>query len=151
MREYLFGIIAVGTLTAVALSVSHDSMRTATRLALGVITLLCVVTPVIGAVGQLRDFDLSAPVPPDTQPEGGYLAVAEEAFCDGIERALGERLGIDPNSVSAECRGFELEQMRAEWINVKISGHPNADFRLAEDYVRENFTKGGGCRVELVG
>ncbi len=150
MKEYLFGIIAVGVISAVSLSVSHESMRGATRTALGVIMLLAVASPVAAVVGNITSEDVRLPEIGDISAEGGYEAVSREAFLEGIALAVSEEFGIDSESVAVDCHGFDFDTMRAEWVYVNLGREIGVDFRAVEEYVSTNFTEGGGCRVEFV-
>lgn len=149
MREYLLGIIAAGVVCAVALSVSHENMRGATRSALGILMLVAVSAPVISVVQSVASSGIELPEYDGISPEGGYEAVSEEAFCEGIRKAVASEFDIDVKAITVDCHGFDFKSMRADWIYVNIST-PKADFRRIEEYCRTNFTKGGGCRVEFV-
>lgn len=150
MKEYLLEIIAVGVISAVALSVSHDSMRGAARTALGVLMLLAAASPIAAAVGNLTSGELSLPDIGSINAEGGYQEVSESAFCEGIRLAVSSEFGIAEESVEVSCHGFSFESLRAERIYVSLKSGITVDYRLVEEYVRNNFTEGGGCRVEFV-
>lgn len=150
MREYLLGIIAVGVVCAVSLSVSHENMRGATRCALGILMLISVAAPILSVVQGITASVPELPKYDGISPEGGYEAVSEEAFCEGIRMAVASEFGLDEKAVQVDCHGFDFESMRAKWIYVNLINMPNADFRRIEEYCRTNFTKGGGCRVEFV-
>lgn len=150
MGEYVFCLICVGVIGAVAAMLAHEGTKSTLRLALGVLTLAVAVIPIGALTADMLEEGINLPEPPDYSDSGGYLEVAEEAFCRGVSLAIAERFGTDEEHLYVSCRGFSLQNMTAESIYVRISNAPSVDYRAVKEYVRENFTKGGECRVESV-
>ena len=85
---------------------------------------------------------------PEQELEGGYSEVAEEAFSEGIARAVAEEFSLNKENIRVKIRGFDFENMRADSITVILSGRSvTADYRAIEKYF--NGLDVGVCKVEI--
>ena len=148
MNEYVLTVFAVCVITGVLGLISYGSGR-AEKLALGVITLYIIIAPLVSA---LSDMDIDSIFDkitlPEQELEGGYSEVAEEAFSEGIARAVAEEFSLNKENIRVKIRGFDFENMRADSITVILSGRSvTADYRAIEKYF--NGLDVGVCKVEI--
>ena len=148
MNEYALTVFSVCVITGVLGLVSYGSGR-AEKLALGVITLYIIIAPLVSELGNI-DIDslFDKTTMPEYELEGGFSQVAEDAFAEGIAKAVAEEFSVDLENIRVKIRGFDFENMRAEQITVILSGRSvAADYRSIEKYL--NDLDVGVCRVEI--
>ncbi|MBQ8372338.1 MAG: hypothetical protein IJX38_05340 [Clostridia bacterium] len=151
MKEYIFTLAAVAAVTSIALSLSHSDMKKPTGTALGILVLCAIAAPIGGLVASLSDAALGLPGVDSTVMTDECEDTVCAAFEDGIASAVAEHLGQEKESVEVRCDGFNMSEMRADKIHVRLTGTAAlADPHLVRQYVKENFTEGGECTVELI-
>lgn len=147
MAEYLLMIFGASGVCAVC-GYAVYKRGGAERLALTVLLLYAVTMPLLSLIeswdGELRLPDLGSPDTSD--PE--YLKVAEAAFEAGIAEHISEKYSLPGESVTVRCYGFDLSAMRADSINVLLSGKAaTADYKAIEKYIESLGL--GECDVEI--
>jgi hypothetical protein len=150
VRQYAVTVFAVCVISGVLERLSFGGKKDISRLALAVITLYVIISPLASVLGNL-DFDNALPSP-DGQygeiTEEGYYTVAEKSFAQGIERAVEEKFYLQRGTVRASVEGFSFEKMRAEKIKLTLlDGALWADYQAVENYV--NSLEIGKCEVEI--
>ena len=120
----------------------------AMRFAFATLLVYVTLTPILSLIhseGGLRlpdhGFD-----PEDYSKD--YYNVAQSAFCDGIERLICEEYALDADEVRVGAVGFSFEYMRAEKIEIVLSGKAALADRVGiEKFVnKQGF---GACEVEI--
>lgn len=137
MKDYLFTLVAVCLVMGV-ISMLGSSGR-GERLAIGIITLYVTVAPLVTAISDIDLDELFTP--PDNitgNYDDGYKEVAEDAFADGIARAVADRFLVNISDVGVTLYGFDFDTMRAERINIVLSGGAIfTDYKAVESYVND--------------
>ncbi len=113
------------------------------KLALGLILLAALATPIVSAISDFSMPELSY----SESGEGGEVAeeVLKQAYEDGIRAALSDKFSLSSDEVAVSVSGFDRERLSAEAANVTLSGSAAlADVRGIRGYVRENF-----CECEV--
>lgn len=132
---------------AFASFVIYDSERLkASRFALGIILLAAVISPLGAAIKGFANMDFV--YTGEDYSSSAVEKTLEEAFCDGISRAVCEKFSINTENVSVISEGFDDETMKAELIFLYLSGSAvTADYGSIEDYV--NSLGLGKCILEV--
>ena len=151
MSEYLaFVISATAVVTFGGFMMYGGAQSKASRAALGVILLSVTVIPVVDSIDAVGSVDLSA-LFEDVEMSVGedvFYKTAEEAFAEGIRKMICDEFDVDADNVVVRVFGFELEKMRAEKINVILSGTAAyIDSRAVVARVREGGL--GECEVKI--
>lgn len=150
MKEYILSLLCVGIICSVSVAVAHEGTKSSVRMATGLILLLTMITPVLGIADFFSEGALRLPDIEQSQHTGGYAEVAEQAFEEGICEAVCESFAVERGDVSADCRGFDFESMRAAEIYIELRGGAVlADYRAIADYAARNFTEDGRCYVDF--
>lgn len=148
MSVYIGGVAIAALAVSLALHITHEQMRSATRVALGLVLILAVAAPVADLVGGLSDIDLKIPNLSEGEENSAYEEVAESAFADGICKAIEDEFGISSGFIEVGFDGFDFEKLEAERIYVTLTGRGAlGDPRAVREYVENNF--GGKCVVEI--
>lgn len=124
MREYVISVVAVSVLAALASFISYGGgSERAIKGAVSVILLYTVCMPIADAVGDIsvRDFEFEIA---DRELLGSaeYLAVAEDAFVQGVKQYVCREFDFKESDVSVSAYGFDFEKMNAERIYILLSG-----------------------------
>ena len=148
MREYLISVFVICFLTGVLGRVSFSGGEFE-KTALLIITLFVIASPLTGLIGN---FSLDSVLPPEGEYDGmldeGYVEIAEQAFSDGIKRAIEEKFLLESDGVRVRVFGFDFNNMRAESIKVILSGKAaTADYRRIKAYV--DSLDVGECEVNI--
>ncbi|MBQ9733924.1 MAG: hypothetical protein IJV74_06795 [Clostridia bacterium] len=154
MSEYIISVIASASVVALGSFVSYGRKgeRTIAGAAMSIILLYTVITPIISFVADFTPADLDGffaeAQPPQTE-DSQYHEVAEQAFCEGIEKMVCEEFFLNREDVSVSTVGFQMENMRAQSIRVILSGRAAlADSRRIAASVTEAGL--GECEVEIL-
>lgn len=151
MREYFVSVGAVSVICAVATLIGYRNGDKGAKIALSVLLLYTLATPVISFVESGFDFsiDNSESLPPETSIEDTvYYDVAKDAFADGVVSYVCNEFSLDRSFVSAYVYGFDIKSMRAEKIKLILTGRAvYADARAIVSAVRKAGL--GECEVEL--
>jgi len=147
MQGVYLGIIGPVMAVAFASFVIYDEERLrASRFALGIILLASVLLPISSAVkGVLAaDFGYS-----EEGVDSSFVEkTVEEAFAEGVARAVCEEFSLKPSEVSVEALGFDSERMTAETIRLTLSGRAaSANYAAIEDFI--NGSGLGKCVLEV--
>lgn len=148
MTEYAFSVFAICLVSGLCGLLCYGS-GTSEKIVLGIVTLYVMAAPLAESVGAF-DFDslTEGVTPPEISTEPGYSAVAEEAFADGICRAITEEFSLKKENIRVKITGFDFENMKAQSIKIYLSGiGVLADYRGIEDYI--NSLEMGECQVEI--
>lgn len=149
MSNYALTVFIVCVLSGVLGKISYGGKNDISRVAISVISLFIIISPLANAAKEF-DFDNLF----DTEGwqsediDGGYEAVAEGAFADGIVRAVSEKFSLDTSEIEVSVSGFVFEKMRADEIKITLFGRSvAADYRAIEKYV--NSMDVGECEVAV--
>ena len=145
MREYALSVFGMCALLG-ALSLIHYNKNCAEKSAVRVLFAASLILPLLNTAVA---FDGIIPsLPPYSQGEGEYTGVLEQAFSDGVRRAVCERFSLSEESVLVEVGGFDMSEMRAEKIKITLTGLSiTADRRAIRKYVEGEDL--GECEVTL--
>ncbi len=147
MAEYLLMIFGASGVCAVC-GFAVYRRGGAEKLALTVLLLYAVTMPLLSLIeswdGALRLPDLGGADTSD--PE--YMQVAETAFEEGVAEHISEKYSLPRRSVTVRCYGFDFSAMRADSINVLLSGKAAlSDYKAIEKYIESLGL--GECDVEI--
>lgn len=149
MSGYFLTVVSVGVASAVAGALIYDPERaSASRTAISIILLLAVSAPLVGIVSELGSVKIPE-IPESGVVDGGeYERVAEEAFSRGIAAMLADRYSFGEECFSVKVTGFRFLDMRAETINVTLTGAAvRCDPLAVEKYI--NSYGIGDCHAEI--
>ena len=145
-NAYVFITVSMSAVALASFASYDGDARKSSRLALGIILLASLISPVISAVRGLASIDFS-----DT---GSYVESSavektlEEAFCDGIAGCIAEEFSLKRDSVSVKAIGFNSETMRADVLTVTLSGvAATKDLVAIESFA--NGLEAGKCVLEV--
>lgn len=140
MPEYILSVVLIAALAAFAELVSYSSGKDAGhKLAVSVIILYCIISPIVPLVKSIADFDVfDFTVNEDDLVGGAYLEVSEDAFREGILKSITEKWNLREDMTVVSVIGFDFQKMRAEKIIITLlSGGIAVDFREIEKYIEE--------------
>lgn len=145
MTEYALSVFGMCALLG-ALSLIHYNKDGAERSAQRVLFAAALVLPLLNTAVS---FDGVLPsLPPYSEEEGEYSEVIAEAFCDGVGRAVRERYSLPDGTVRVEVTGFDPRSMRAEKIEITLSGRAITIDRWAiKDFIEGEGL--GECEVRV--
>ncbi len=135
----------LSALSHIAYSSRLESFR---RFAFGVLLFSVVCTPLFSVFdGWQGAFNDIFPEMPPAE-EGSGEEVFENAFCDGVKRAVCEKFSLNYNEVRVLSESFSKEDFTAKKVRVILSGGAAlSDYREIEKYV--NGMDIGECKVEI--
>ena len=148
MKEYLISVVMITSLVALASHFLSGSAEGYGRLALGIVLLYAVLSPLVSLLSALP----SLPSLPDSPQEDTdaplYEVYAQEGFCRGIAVAVGEKFSVPEALISVRAEGFDVQKMRAEKIHILLRG----EAIFADGFSIESYVEGeglGDCEVEI--
>ncbi len=149
MKAYLVSVVLICALVSLA---SHflsatDSARYG-RLALAVVLLWAVISPLLDLLSTVPELSLPADPPTEEGDVPLYAARAEAAFCEGTRAAICEKFSLAKEDVSVRTEGFDLQTVRAKRICVLLKGKGI----LADSFAIAAFVEAeglGDCEVEM--
>ena len=148
MSGFAFSVFAICLVGGIALLLCYGSDR-GESLAVGIITLSVILTPLVREAAELDPEDWLDSVRgevSEVSPE--YIPVLEQAFSDGIKRAVAEKFSLNEDNVRISLVGFDAEKMRAERIRIVLRGSAAlSDYRAVEKYI--NGLDLGECNVQI--
>jgi hypothetical protein len=149
MSTYFVSVFAISVCVGVLELISYNRNSAAERAALGIIFLYVVLSPLADAAWNFELGDLSADkIIGETEADVEYEAAAEEAFSEGIRRAVADKFSLPRESITVRIYGFEFSKMRCERIFLLLCGRAAfADNKAVEKYVNEMGL--GECDVEI--
>ena len=150
MSEYIASLVVIAALAAFAELISYSAGEDrGHKLAISVILLYAVISPLVPLVESLRELDFE-PVTDTDFPiteDGAYLEVSEEAFREGIIRAVSEKWELPREKIAVSVIGFDFADMKAEYVMITLLGRGiSVDYREIEKYI-EDFGL-GDCEVK---
>ena len=150
MSEYLmevFGILAI----IGALSLLTYGSGRAESVALAIICLYILASPLVELVGGFKPEGFFDSIKiPEVEIGSGYDAVIEDAFADGIGRAVADKFLLRKEDIRVRLVGFDSERMRAEKIQLILSGRAAlADYKAVEKYIDSLSLGEGSVEIEI--
>ena len=147
MKEYLISVVLITALVALASHFLPDAAVGYGRLALGIVLLYAVLSPL---AALLSSFPALPDLPELPQQENAplYEQYAQEGFCRGIASAVGEKFSVAEARISVRAEGFDVQSMRAEKIWILLRG----EAVFADGPAIKAFVEGEGlgeCEVEI--
>ena len=138
MADFLNTVLSVSVAAALSGFLAYRVADKWHRLAVGIIIVAVISSPIISFVTESENFDVSELVgdisPPDSDE---YLSVAQGAFEEGVRRLVADREGIAPGSVYVAVTGFDPERMSADRIIITLVGEGlTVDYLSLEKYIR---------------
>lgn len=148
MTEYALSVFSILVVVGIGSLVCYGSAG-AEKQALWIIAAFVILSPIISALGNIEISDIIYDLPSDDPQLGdGYSAVVEEAFSDGVARAVADKFLLKEENIRVKLSGFDAKEMRAEKIKITLTGTAvMADRRGIENYV--NSLNLGECKVEI--
>ena len=117
-------------------------------LSLGIITLFLLVSPIADLSGSVGGGLSDLLDTPSVEIGSGYADALEQSYAEGLCLALGEKFTIEKEDIAVRIVGFDAESLRAERIELILSGDAAlCDYRAVEKYIEE--ISSGECRVEI--
>lgn len=150
LGEYIGSLIAISAVAALGSYAAYNPSDKVTRAAISLIVLYTVSVYAVGVsewVGELDFESLSGDGAEIAISDSEYARVAEESFKLGIKRAVCDKFGISEEKMSVSVYGFNLENMKAERINIVLFDAVSADYRAIEVYVEGCGL--GKCQAEV--
>lgn len=149
MKAYLISVVLICAMVSLA---SHflsgtDAARYG-RLALSVVLLWAVISPLSSLLSALPAIPELPDLPSEEQDAPLYAARAEAAFCEGICAAVCEKFSLKDTDVSVRTEGFDVTAMRAARICILLKGKGI----LADGFAIADFVEAeglGDCEVEI--
>lgn len=148
MSEYFIGVFSVCLVGGICLTLAYGQGR-GESLTVGIIILWVILSP----IGEsLAHFDpdgwLDSVEIPEYKDESEIGAVIEDAFADGLARAVAEKFSLRKENIRVRLYGFDRNKLRAERIRIILSGGAAlADYKAVEKYINEMDI--GECNVEI--
>lgn len=129
--------------------ISHGRLRSAERVTMGIIMLWVIISPLSSAVKNIDFNNLGfSDVIDLPETDGGYSAVAEEAFGRGIILLVAEEFSLNASDMRVKISGFNPETMSAEKIRLTlVKNAAMADYRAVESFLNKQNL--GKCEVEI--
>ena len=148
MNEYMTQVFAVTGLVGVLSLLAYRGKSDPSRLALGVILIYTVISPLASMSADFNINDIISNAP--AAPEGEYGVVLEEAFAEGIRLAVAEKFSLVREDIRVSLNGFDESKMRAERIRIMLSGRATlADYKRIEKYINELGVGECDCEIEI--
>ena len=138
MSEYLISLTVMGAVVSLSFALSYKE-DAALKGALMILLLYSFAVPLIGAV---RDFDIDAvrlESEPSYEYESKLESVSKAAYENGIRVYIADKFDLDLADISVSAEGYALEAVKAERVNVILSGAARlADYRAIESGLKKN-------------
>lgn len=154
MKEYAVSLIAVTALISFSLVAFYNDGKNerTVRCALAAILLYAVLLPLLnGAVPDLGKFELKFNTGAyDFSDADATQEMTEAAFQNGIRLFLADEFSLNAEDISVYTDGFDMAEMKAQRITVRLSGGAIYADRYA---IREKIEKNGlgSCEVKIEG
>lgn len=151
--EVLNGCFAFMMLLCLAVGLAgallHDAARDISILAIGVISLSALISPIV-SLGSMLD---AVPFPDESLalPSDGLSEVIEESYADGIESFVSSTWSVSRDEVCARIGGFSTLDARVNELTVTLTGRAALiDTRSVRDRLAKEFLlPDGKCRVVI--
>ena len=149
MREYIFGAIILSLITAIAIHLTHTSLSEPARVAMGLVLLLFVASPIASVFNTILNLKIPETGSEEIIFKGGCDEVGEEAFCQGVASLLSDRYSVSASGFIVICEGFNLETLSADIVSVTlIEEAAKLDYREIKAYIEDNL-KVKECDVKI--
>ena len=148
MSEYAISVFAVCLVGGIALMLTYGG-GTSEKIAVGLITLSVIITPLADCLSDFNIEEWLNSIKAEVGDVGTeYGEVLEEAFAEGIVRAVADKFSLDKENIRVSLTGFDAERLWAQRIRITLSGRAAlADYKAVENYV--NTLEMGKCDVEI--
>ena len=149
LRDYFTLMLFVSLSAGVLGTILHDSLRDISLMAIGIISLCALVSPLREVVSALAD-------PPSFSafseiPEGGLSDTLRDSFLLGVKGYISSEWHIPEDDVSLSMDGFCNVDVRAAELAVSLSGAGAlADVRGMRERLEELFVLPGGKCVVVI-
>ncbi len=142
---YIISIVCVVAFSSFCMYDS-EKMRGA-RGALGIILLSALAIPFVNKLVSFSDLSFEdIPIYGDEYSDDVRDESVKNAFLRGIKLALKEEFSLREEEIEVTCAGFSFEHMKAEKINITLSGRSVfSDLRAIREFVEESEL--GECEV----
>ena len=153
LTEYLLSIVVFSAVVGFVSFVAYPGKSEKTiKFATAVLLLYTVLTPVFTVMTGLRENEFEDIFNSDSDTEIGgkdeYLAVAENAFKEGICKLLCSKYGTKPDEMNIFVYDFDFKNMRCEKIKIVLFGRSaTLDTRGMGTYITEQGL--GKCEVDI--
>ena len=145
MSAYFTSLVCISLVISCATALSYKDGG-AERFAYSVILLFASLTPLVGAIGKMDVGKIFSEPPAPVVLESRAEVTTEEAFVKGIRAFVADEFDVDMHDVIVETVGFDISEMRAELIRIRLFGEARgADYRA----IRERIEKNGFGRCEV--
>lgn len=148
MSGYAISVFLICLSVGVCLSLRYGRSG-GESLALGIILLSVVISPIadglmdFGGEGIFDKIEI-----PDGVDQEGIDSVIEEAFAEGIRRAVAEKFSLDGDNIRIRLYDFDRDSLTAGRIRIILSGGAAfADYKAVEKYI--DGLGVGECDVEI--
>lgn len=148
MMEYAISAFGICAIIGALSLLTYGSGR-AESLSLAIICLFVLASPIAEAVGSFSHENWFDSIEiPDSEIGSGYDEVIEEAFAEGIKRAVADKFSLNKKDIRVKLINFDNKNMCAEQIRVILSGRAAlADYLAVEKYL--DGLSMGECCVEI--
>lgn len=148
MSEYVLGVFAICLAGGVASMLSYGSGK-AEIIVVGIVSLYVILSPVAAEALSFNLTDYLQSIEDSAgKVESEYSTVIEDAFAEGISRAIAEKFNLNTEDIRVKLSGFDSETMRAEKIKVTLSGVAAfSDYKAVDSYI--DGLNLGECDVEI--
>lgn len=153
LASYLYTLLSFALCSSVfsLLTLGDKAKRTVT-LAGAVLFFSLAISPLSELISAITELDVSdylETVKSETQTDGEYIAVCEDAYCEGVRIHVSEKFSLEYSDVSVSAEGFDFETMSASRVKIFLKNKAVlADSRAIEDYVFRSL--GVLCTVEVL-
>ena len=153
LGELLVRISAVALSLGILVYASYSSENTRyIKLAASVLLLSVVLsfvpTLLSEGVPKLSEIIEEIKAPQQTPDGGAFSETAQGALEEGIRALVSQKYGISLSDITVRVLGLDVENMRAEKIEITLFGSGAvADWRAIRDYVNSEGL--GECEVKL--
>ncbi len=148
MSGYAIGVFAICLVGGVCLMLSHGSGK-AESLAIGIIVLWVILSPLGESLSHFDPEGWLDSIKTEDYEGGSQIgAVIEDAFAEGLARAVAEKFSLDEGDIRIRLYGFDQNKLSAERIRIILSGRAAlADYKAVEKYI--DGMNIGECDVEI--
>ncbi|MBR7116730.1 MAG: hypothetical protein IKC87_03380 [Clostridia bacterium] len=145
-------LLALGLSASLGLicALSHPSFSKETEMAVGVLCLFAMASPVLSLVGNPS---VIPELPDGSYAEhfGGITEIGEGAWLEGVASYLSDEYSVSAEDITVYAENFDFYTMRADYIRVSLSGagvFANLH-AMRDDILRSFVAEGGGCEVVM--
>ena len=152
MIEYLSMLISIGAVAALStFAFWGDAGDKTFRSILSLVVIYTAASPTLALVGEIckSDFEIGSYVEENIDiTETEIYSAGEKAFREGVREYVSLQFDIEKENITVQVKNFDLEKMKAEKINIILSG--KAIVKDAAAIESSVFNAGlGECEVDI--